>query len=551
MTVTSAADDRGAPSTAGQAVSSAASRRTAVYLMVAALASLIPILSVRFPPMTDYANHYVRMWLLAGGIERPHMAQFYEIDWNVAWTNIAIDLVAAGLGKIVSMDVIGPLVLGLAALLPAVGVALLNRRLFGGFHWWQLLCFILAWNAVFLFGFISFLISLGLALIFAYVDQGLKGRGWAVTFASRAVSAALLLVAHPFGLLFYTALLAALEFGPSLAPFRTARALLGVAGRVVVAIAPVFVPLAIFLLFGPSLPGQKDVSLFDSMYWVDAWSLRRALLLLTYFTTYDLRVDFLYLLLMFVVVRETIRRDLIRVHWGLVLAAIATAIVAVFVPTLVFDTGAIDRRLPCMAVLAAVAGLRPDVRGRLQSLMLPAILLVVLSRIAFVEYVWLQRAADVRSVEAALQQVPPGSAVLPLLHEIHGDNINQAPIGRMVAGVVPSFWHYPAIVSLERDAFMPYLFTAPGKQPLRVRAPWNEIAVPEAIPFPVHLLNVPENRLDPYMSDWKNRFDYALVMNADMESPLRLMPRMDNLHLIADEGFARLYRIDHPQAPKP
>lgn len=551
MTVTSAGNDTDATPTAGRIVSSASSRRTAIYLVVAALASLIPILSVRFPPMTDYANHYVRMWLLAGGIEQPHMAQFYRIDWNVAWTNIAIDLVAAGLGKVVTMDVIGPLVLGLAALLPAAGVALLNRRLFGGFHWWQLLCLTLAWNAVFLFGFISFLISLGLALILAYIDECLKGRGWALICASRAISAALLLTAHPFGLLFYTALLAALEFGPSRAPLRSVKALLGTIGRIVVAIAPVFVPLAIFLLFGPSLPGQKDVSLFDSMAWQDAWSPRRLILLLTYFTTYDLRIDLVYLLLIFVIVRETVRRNLLRVHWGLVLTAIATAVIAMFVPTVVFDTGAIDRRLPCMVVLAAAAGLRPDVRGRLQSLMLPAVLLVILSRVAFIEYVWLQRSADVRSVETVLQQVPPGATVLPLLHEIHDDNIGKAPIGRLVAGVVPSFWHYPAIVSLERDAFMPYLFTAPGKQPLQVRPPWNEIAVPETIPFPADLINMPADRLDPYMRDWKNRFDYVLVMNADMESPARPMPQMDNLHLLADDGFARLYRIDHPQVPRP
>jgi hypothetical protein len=55
----------------------------------------------------------------------------------------------------------------------------------------------------------------------------------------------------------------------------------------------------------------------------------------------------------------------------------------------------------------------------------------------------------------------------------------------------------------------------------------------------------------PYMADWKNRFDYVLVMNADMEAHESRMPQMDILHLVADEGFARLYRIDHQNAPKP
>jgi hypothetical protein len=551
MSVTSMTDAPGTGTLAAEASSAASSRRTAVYLVIAALASLIPILSVRFPPMTDYANHYVRMWLLAGGIEQPHMAEFYRIDWNVAWTNIAIDLVASGLGKIVSMDVIGPLVLGLAALLPPVGVTLLNRKLFGGFHWWQLLCFILTWNSVFLFGFLSFSISLGLALIFVYLDECLRGRSRALTFAARAVSAAVLLTAHPFGLLFYTALLAALEFGPSRTPFSSLRAFLDVCGRIIIAIAPVFLPLAVFLLFGPSLPGQKDMSLFDSMYWDNPSPMRSLMLLLTYFRTYDARIDLIYLAIMIVLIRETAGRRLLRLHWGLVLVAIVTGILSMFMPTQVFDTGGIDVRLPCMMALAAAAGLRPEVRGRIRPILLPIILLLVASRIAFIEYVWLQRASDVRAVESVLRHVEPGSAILPAQDPVDAENMMDTPVGRVVGGMFPSFLHYPAIASLERDAFMPYLFTAAGKQPLGVRPPWSEIAVPEGFPVPVEMLEGPMPSYAPYMADWKNRFDYVLVMNADMEGHESRMPQMDILHLVADEGFARLYRIDHQNAPKP
>jgi hypothetical protein len=556
MSATSAAEDSGTTTKATESVSSASSRRTAVYLAVAALASLIPVLSVRFPPMTDYANHYVRMWLLAGGIERPHMAQFYEIDWNVAWTNIAIDLVAAGLGKITTMDVIAPLVLGLALLLPPIGVALLNRKLFGGFHWWQLLCFALAWNAVFLFGFLSFSISLGLALVFAYLDECLKGRSRALTFASRAVAAATLLVAHPFGLLFYTALLAALEFGPSRAPLRSVRAFVGVIGRVIVAIAPVFLPLVIFLVFGPSLPGQQNVSLFASMAWEQPSPLRSLMILLTYFRTYDARVDLLYVMLFIVLVRETARRKLLNVHWGLILVALGTGLLSTVMPTVVFNTGAIDTRLPCMMALAAVVGMRPDVRGRFRSIMLPAILLVVLSRIAFIEYVWLQRSADVAAVERVLEQVEPGATIMPARHQIAAEDVLGAPIGRVVGGFMLNFIHYPAIASLERDAFMPYLFTAAGKQPLRVKAPWTEISVPEGSPVPVQFLAPGTDRALyvndwPYVETWQNRFDYLLVLNADMSTPQSAMPQIDALHLVADEGFARLYRIDHAKTSIP
>lgn len=547
MTMTSETNDIGAATAGEKKAARLSERRVASLILLASLISLIPILSVRFPPMTDYANHYVRLWLLAGGIERPFMAQFYEIDWNVAWTNIAIDLLAFALGKIATMDVIAPFILGLALLLPPIGVTLLNRRLFGGFHWWQLLCFTLAWNAVFLFGFLSFSISLGLALIFAYLDECLKHRGPIVVFALRVTSAAILLTAHPFGLLFYTVLLAALAFGPSSSPFRKGSAFAAATGRVVLAVAPVFLPLIAFLLFGPSLPGRSDVSLLDSLYWDNPSVIRSIAVLLTYFRTYDARIDMVYVLLFIVVVRETVRHKLLTVHWGLILAAIVTGLLSTIMPTQAFETGGMDVRLPCMMTLAAAAGLRPEIRGRLQSLVIPAVLLLIVCRTAFIEYVWLQRNADVAAVEHVLEKVEPGAAILPVRAHMALEEVVNMPVGRMVGGMFPSFIHYPAIASFKQDAFMPYLFTAAGKQPLRVREPWSEIAVPEGIPVPTDELTGPVPFHAPYLADWKNRFDYVLLLNADMTSPGHPMPVFDTVHLVADEGFARLYRIDRPE----
>jgi hypothetical protein len=243
-------------------------------------------------------------------------------------------------------------------------------------------------------------------------------------------------------------------------------------------------------------------------------------------------------------VRETIRRNLMSLHWGLVLAAIVLGLLSMIMPTQVFDTGGIDVRLPCMMALAAAAGLRPEVKGRLRPIILPVVFLLVVSRTAFIEYVWLERSADVAAVERALQHVEPGSTILPARSQVGEVDFQDMPIGRMVGGMFPSFLHYPALASLERDAFMPYLFTAAGKQPLRVREPWRDISVPEGAPVPSQLLDGPVPDYAPYMADWKNRFDYILLLNADMENPSYPMPTFDTVHLVADEGFARLYRID-------
>ncbi len=550
MTTGQMADDALTSTAAAPNLLVSSSSRTIVLLIaLTTLATLIPVISVRFPPMTDYANHYVRLWLLTGGTDDPRVAAMYVVDWNVAWTNIAIDLIAVALGKITSMTVIGPVILALGLLLPPFGVALLNRRLFGSFHWWQLLCFVLAWNAVYLFGFINYSISLGLALAFAAMDDWLKPRGKTIVFPVRAIAATVLLVAHPFGLLFYAALLAALQFGPTLAPLRNVRLMAAAAGRIVVAILPLLVPLVGLLLFGPSLPGDKSVSLFASMHWENPSPVRSALLLLTYFRTYDFRIDFIYLMFGAILLGVSIWERTLAVHWGVVLAAIALGLIATVMPTNMLKTGGIDNRLPCMMVLAAAAGLSPQVKARSQAVLLTVIMLILFSRIAFIQYVWVQRSADVASVEAALAHVPAGSAVLPLQHEIKAANLLEAPEGRFVAWTYGSFWHYPNLAIMERQAFVPYLFTAAGKQPLRVQPKWKDMSVPEAAPLPVHRLYDPPADHVPYMRDWNARFDYLLVMNADMTNPGGPMPFVANLELVTDQGFAQLYRIDHGKRP--
>ena len=62
-----------------------------------------------------------------------------------------------------------------------------------------------------------------------------------------------------------------------------------------------------------------------------------------------------------------------------------------------------------------------------------------------------------------------------------------------------------------RQAFVPTLFATPGKQPLRVREPWQAFSTPEGLAARV---------------DYLTHFE---------ETP-------PELELVADEGFTKLYR---------
>ena len=65
--------------------------------VAAAVLVLVPVLSVAMPPLLDYPNHLVRYWLLSGGAARLPMSGMFVADWGHSATNIATDVVGAGL----------------------------------------------------------------------------------------------------------------------------------------------------------------------------------------------------------------------------------------------------------------------------------------------------------------------------------------------------------------------------------------------------------------------------------------------------------------------
>ncbi len=51
-------------------------------------------------------------------------------------------------------------------------------------------------------------------------------------------------------------------------------------------------------------------------------------------------------------------------------------------------------------------------------------------------------------------------------------------------------------------------------------------------------------RFTPYVADWRQRFDFVLVVNADLPDRYVGPALPDGLTLVADTGFATLHAID-------
>jgi hypothetical protein len=517
--------------------------------VLAALAALaLPVALVHVPPLLDYPNHFARLWLLAGGIEQPPISAMYAVDWSVALTNIGVDLIAATLGRVIGADLLGHLLVAAALILPPLGAILLNRAVFGGWHWWQVGFPILAWNSTLLAGFLSFQIGLGLALIAASADLTFTRRiGPVGGIAARIGLCAGLLVFHVFAASFYAALLAGLAFGPDRSPFASmrlfARATLRSAMAGGFALA---VPLTVFLLFAPVVPGGQAPS---GVYhiWAGYTLANKIVTMISAIATYDVRVDVAFVAALWVMARIVASGALLRVHTGLLIIALGLLTMALLVPSVLGGTAFVDWRFPIMAVLTAAAALRPGIRSsRAASVVAVTLLILAVVRTAWITDIWRERQADVAAVERALSLVPAGASVLPAVNIAL--DVKLAPRGRYLFGGLPTYWHYPVLAIPWRHAFVPTLFTARGKQPLRVLPPWNSIAVAEGVPAPIDYL-VSFRPLPAliymfgYVADWRNRFDYLLIVNEDLSHAQGQASLPPGLELLADEGFARLYLI--------
>ena len=510
-------------------------RVTGACLFLALAGLAIPVLVAPVPPLIDFPNHLARLWLLAGGAAVAPLDTMYAPSWTAS-TNVATDLLAT-LANTQTVTAYARFLVLAAALLPPLGAVLLNRRLFGGLSWVQVAFPALAWSTTMLIGLLNFQIGLGLALMAAALDLGLQRFGATPRLLVRAALGCMLILVHVFAAGFYAALLTAMAFG-----FRPVwRSTAAWANAAAAALASLGVPVLLFLLFGAAIPSGLPAGTYP--LWGGDFILNKQLVAVSPFYSYDIRFDLLFFALLWLVLRAGAGAGWFR-HRGMTAAGLALATIGLVIPSTVDGTPLIDYRFPIMALFTLAAGWRPAPGP---SRFAPVLLLALcLTRDGAIAAIWSARQADVRAVERALTQVPAGARVLPAFRCCAPPG--GQPYGRLIRANMGTFGQLPALAVPERHAFIPNLFAIPGRHPLRVLPAYADIAVIEGPPAPVGLLRIDPSRLGfalRYLRQWRRTFDYMLVLNADALDP-EAEDTLPELDLLADEGFARLYRINGP-----
>ena len=517
------------------------SRVSQAALGVGFLAALAPIVAVTMPPIMDFPNHLARIWLTVSGAREAPLDAIYAIDLSKAGANIGVDLAAAALMRAAPLVVVSKILVALTFLGPPLAGLILNRVVCGRWHPLQLALLSIVWSTTAIAGFVNFQIGLALALLGAAAFVKLSEKPYAA-FALHLAAVTLLLFVHLIGAFFYAAAVAALEIGPDVSGLIAWKRHAWRLGGLSLALAAPFALIAHIFDAGarPMLPFWGDVAnIYDPLH--------AATILLSPILSYDLIVDLVAAAPVLALIAFALGSRLARAHFGLTLAAACLFALSPFAPDAIGDGSWLPQRLPIMAALLFLAGLRPG--AQVAPTWLPiAITLPTLARTFWIASVWIARQGDVDALVDTLRGIAPGSAVITLQQE--PADWRTAPTGRFMIGapngVRATGRHLGALAVIERHAFSPTLFSVRGQHALVIAPKWRDIAVEaSSIPYPRQL----GTRLpgDPYLALWRTRFDYVLLLNADLPAASHFAPEaLADLEPVAAQGFARLYRVIEP-----
>lgn len=141
---------------------------------VVVLALIVPIWLVPLPPLSDFINHVARAHVLAHP-EIARFGEFYRPAWG-PYPNLAFDLFAVPLTKVMPAMVAGKIFLTLAVTTFAAGCIYLGRAVLGAASFRPLIACFFAYNESFLLGYCNFTFGLGLALLAIGMFVRIMGR---------------------------------------------------------------------------------------------------------------------------------------------------------------------------------------------------------------------------------------------------------------------------------------------------------------------------------------------------------------------------------------
>jgi hypothetical protein len=513
-------------------VSDAAAMDARWWLLAAlalTIALALPLLLVDVPPVLDYPNHLARIFVLAHPHD-PVLSQFYAPHWRIV-PNLGMDVLGLALLKVLPVHVGGRLLLALSLLAPVIGVVVYHRVAFGRFSLWPLASGVIATSGIFHFGFMNFLLSLGLALVCAAIWLALRRRSVWLATAAGALCVAVIFFTHVFGVILFALLIGTDELARLLSRRSTgqpiARQTLAAGLRLALASSPAVLLFALC----PLSEGPVSIGPWGGIH--KLWALFTPVMTTNIGLTL---VTGIAVFSTFVLLRR-------RARWapGASVALAVLGLLFVIAPSSIKDGTFIDMRLALMIAVVAFATMDPRLtrQGAIAVTILFAVLIGV--RSGYIASTWIAHRADLDDVRAAISAVAPGAKVLVARGQT-GKTMETPKPARVLPRAYRLDGQLGALLAIERKAFWPLMFADPAQQPLDILPPYRAISNPLDEPIDLPYLQGDDALAAGYIKNWRRNFDHVLLIDAP--TPL---PTIPGLAAMTVKPYAILYRIQPPR----
>lgn len=373
------------------------------FLAFIVLATMVPLIYPQVPPLVDLPGHIGRYRVEIDGGHSVFLQRYYGFHWAVMG-NLGVDLLVLVLAPLVDLELAVKLIVVAIPPLTAAGFLWVAREVHGRLPPTAFFALPFAYSFPFLFGFVNFALSAGLALLALALWLRLGGKGRTPLRACLFVPISFLIFfCHAYGL----ALLGILCFSAEIARTREEgrnweRAVLTAAVRVSV----LALPLLVVALWPGGSPGSATTDWFD---WDAKWTGITGVLRDRWGPFDVASLELAGVVFLFALVSPKL-----KLSPKLALAAAMLALAFVLLPRFIMGSAYADvRLLPFLiAALLLSIGFRKPIDHRLAGFLAVGGLAFLVVRLAATTISMTIAANDQQAKLGALQVIPRGARVV-------------------------------------------------------------------------------------------------------------------------------------------
>lgn len=369
---------------------SAAAYWTLTAFIAAILA--VPFWMTRFNPLVDFGGHLARSYIIANYERVPIFQEVFEKSFNPV-PNMGYELFSSILIQHLDPLIVGKLFLTLYVILFCAGCHFAALALHGTRSWLAPLITFLAYNSALLYGFINYVMSLALFLLF--LAGWLRSRGqWTLArLASLAILATLTYLTHLVG--FICIVLSSV-------------ALMILCREQWRAFVPCLPAIAIHLW--PSNRGLPSTEIVWSSWQGKLIGLGSVILSFNYL------LNVAVVLVIGVVVALTLYYGRLRIAREGVLVAVLFLLCFLILPDEWRGGGSVDKRFAPPALILLGLSIAVSLPRRLAAGLMILLIVAWLARTFEIIDQWRQSSLEEEAMEPMFQPIEAGSRIIPLMH---------------------------------------------------------------------------------------------------------------------------------------